>query len=263
VDLVHLSLVLLAATAGGAINSIAGGGTLLTFPAIVWLGVSPLVANATSTVALWPAALGSMWGYRRALAGARSWAVRFALPSLLGGATGAWLLLHTAADDFARIVPFLVLGATVLFLIQAPVMRWLRSRRAEAAEVSAPVRDEPQTPVWTFLACQFAVGVYGGYFGAGIGILMLAVLGFMGLTNIHQMNGLKNWGGLCMNAVAAGMFAFSGIVNWPVAIAMAVGGLLGGYGGAHLAQRVGQQPVRRAIIVIGFASFVWLLLRSM
>ncbi|HEU4563824.1 MAG TPA: sulfite exporter TauE/SafE family protein, partial [Gemmatimonadaceae bacterium] len=113
------------------------------------------------------------------------------------------------------------------------------------------------------LLFQLLVSVYGGYFGAGIGILMLAALGFMGLTNIHRMNGLKNWGGLCANAVAAGIFAFSGIVNWPVALAMAVGGLLGGYGGSRMAQRVGQRPVRRAIAVIGLASFVWLLFRPM
>jgi uncharacterized protein len=252
----ELGLVLIAATVGGAINSIAGGGTLVTFPAIVALGVPPLVANATSTVALWPAAVGSMWGYRRYLAQSRAWVIRFALPSLLGGGLGAWLLLHTAPHTFDRIVPFLVLGATVLFLLQETILRHWRK----------PV---PETPAGApgaarlgFLAAQFLVGVYGGYFGAGIGILMLAVLGFMGFTNIHTMNGLKNWGGLLMNAVAAVLFAVSGIVNWPVALAMASGGILGGYGGARLAQRVGQAPVRRMITIIGFAAFAYLLARN-
>ncbi|MDQ3950940.1 MAG: sulfite exporter TauE/SafE family protein, partial [Gemmatimonadota bacterium] len=106
---------------------------------------------------------------------------------------------------------------------------------------------------------QFLVAIYGGYFGAGVGILMLAALGFAGFTNIHQMNGLKNWGGLCMNAVAAITFAFSDIVNWPVALAMAVGATLGGYGGSRLAQRVRQRAVRRAIVVIGLTSGVWLM----
>ena len=110
------------------------------------------------------------------------------------------------------------------------------------------------------MAAQFGVAVYGGYFGAGIGILMLATLGAMGLTNIHRMNGLKNWGGLCINAVAAATFAFSGIVNWPVAVTMAAGGLAGGYGGARLALRVGQKWVRRVVVVIGFSAFVWLML---
>jgi uncharacterized membrane protein YfcA len=254
----QLLVALLAAAAGGAINAIAGGGTLLTFPAIVGLGLSPLVANATSTVALWPAAVGSLWGYRDELAGARGWALRFAVPSLAGGALGAWLLVHTPPDRFARLVPYLVLGATVLFLAQGPIMRRLRGRgEPKGGGGALPIR----LPLGVFYVCQFAIGVYGGYFGAGIGILMLATLGFMGLSNIHQMNGLKNWGGLCMNLVAAAMFAAAGIVDWPVAGAMAAGGLLGGYGGSRLAQRVGQQPVRRAIVAIGFAAFVWLLLR--
>ncbi|MEO8201535.1 MAG: sulfite exporter TauE/SafE family protein [Gemmatimonadota bacterium] len=251
-------LIFSAAAIGGTINAIAGGGTLVTFPAIVALGVPPLMANATSTVALWPGAVSSMWGYRGELAGARNWIVRFTLPSLLGGGLGAWLLLHTSDRSFAEIVPFLVLGATVLFLVQAPLMRWMRGRSLERAIAPEGV---PPAPPWRFLVAQFAVGIYGGYFGAGVGILMLAVLGFMGLTNIHTMNGLKNWGGLCMNAVAALLFVASGIVNWPVALAMAAGGLLGGYMGSRLAQRVGQQPVRRAITVIGFASFVYLLAR--
>jgi hypothetical protein len=118
-------------------------------------------------------------------------------------------------------------------------------------------------PNWVFLVWQFGVGVYGGYFGAGIGILMLAVLGLMGLTNIHQMNGLKNWGGLCINLVAAAMFAASGIVDWPLALAMACGGLIGGYAGSRMAQRVGQAAVRKAVVLIGFGSFAWLLLRPL
>jgi uncharacterized membrane protein YfcA len=253
-----LLLVTLAAAVGGAMNAIAGGGTLVTFPAIIALGVPPLVANATSTVALWPAAVGSMWGYRKELEGARPWAIRFAPPSLLGGALGAWLLLRTPAEQFERIVPFLVLGATILFLIQRPLMRRFRLGRNTEATSSD---EEAAAPPWSFLVFQFGVGVYGGYFGAGIGILMLAVLGLMGFRNIHRMNGLKNWGGLCMNAVAAAMFAFSGIVNWPVALAMAVGGLVGGYGGSRLAQAVGQERVRAAVVVIGLGSFVWLLVR--
>jgi uncharacterized protein len=251
-----LLLVTFAAAVGGAINAIAGGGTLLTFPAIVALGVPPLIANATSTVALWPAALGSMWGYRRELVGARAWAMRFAPPSLLGGGLGAWLLLRTPPERFDQIVPFLVLAATLLFLLQRPL-----ARRFRTASGPAGLPEEPRSPPWSFAVFQFGVGVYGGYFGAGIGIFMLAVLGLMGMGNIHRMNGLKNWGGLCMNAVASAIFAFSGIVNWPVALAMAVGGLLGGYGGSLLAQAVGQERVRGAVAVIGLGSFVWLLLR--
>ena len=249
-------LIFLAAAIGGAVNSIAGGGTLLTFPAIVWLGVPPLVANATSTVALWPGALGSMWAYRDELTDARRWLAWFTIPSLAGGAFGAWLLLHTSSDRFDSIVPFLVLGATVLFVAQRPLTRWLSPTTAEFAE---PEPSLPR-PSWKLFAAQFAVGVYGGYFGAGIGVLMLATLGAMGLTNIHRMNGLKNWGAMCMNGVAAVAFVVSGLVNWPVAIAMAAGGLAGGYTGARLALRAGQLWVRRAIVLIGLLAFVWLLL---
>lgn len=273
-----LAAVFIASVLGGGVNAIAGGGTLLTFPALVGLGVPALTANATSTVALWPGALSSMIGYRGELRGARAWVVRLTLPSVAGGAVGAWLLLHTPPDRFARIVPFLVLGATLLFQAQGPIMRRLARRRAAAAESATPestaadpapgsapesTGDDPRVAPWLFVVGQFAIGVYGGYFGAGIGILMLAGLGMMGFTNIHRMNGLKNWGAVCMNVVAAGIFAFSGIVNWPVAGAIAAGGLLGGYGGSRMAQRVGQQRVRRAIVLIGLASFLFLLLRGL
>ena len=249
-------LILLAAFAGGAVNSIAGGGTLLTFPALLGLGVRPIVANATSTVALWPGALASVWGYRGELAGAREWAKRWAIPSVLGGLAGAGLLLVTPPERFDVIVPWLVLGATLLFVLQKPVMRALnRTATDNAAELDPATRRAPAAA----LAYQFAVAIYGGYFGASIGILMLAVLGFLGFHNIHRMNGLKNWGGLCINAAAAITFALSSLVHWPVALTMALGAMSGGYVGARTAQRVPQKVVRHAIALIGFASGIWLL----
>jgi uncharacterized membrane protein YfcA len=235
-------------------NSVAGGGTMVTFPALVALGVPPLDANMTSTIALWPASISSMWGYRGELRGSRPWALGFAVPSLLGGAVGAWLLLRTPADRFAAIVPWLVLGATILFMIQRPVMRWIGRHRVESDHALTARR--PPTSV---LVYQFLVSVYGGYFGAGVGILMLAALGFMGLNNIHRMNGLKNWGGMCMNAVAAVMFAFSHLVNWPAALLMSVGAVAGGYIGSRTAQRFPQELVRASIVGIGLVSGVLLL----
>ena len=246
---------MIAAAVGGMINAVAGGGTLLTFPALIGLGVPAIVANATSTVALWPGMLSSMWGYRDELSGARRWAMTFAIPSLLGGFVGAMLLLITPADRFDAAVPWLVFGASALFLLQQRMVAATRRHGERVASTSDPATSTPALP---FLAFQFAVAVYGGYFGAGMGILMLAALGFMGLTNIHQMNGLKNWGGACMNFVAACTFAFTNLVNWPVAIAMAIGAVLGGYGGSRLAQRVGQTAVRRAVVAIGLASAAWL-----
>jgi uncharacterized membrane protein YfcA len=287
VDVTPLQLVLafLAAAAGAAVNAIAGGGTLITFPTLVAIGIPPIVANATSSVALWPGTVGSMWGYRRELAGARAWAVRFAIPSLLGGIVGALLLLRTSSERFSAIVPFLVLGATALFMAQGPLAAHLRRRQQLVARGSAsgepapvvpapadavvavdPVTSRPEplaAPPVAFLVYQFLVSIYGGYFGAGMGILMLAALGFMGLVNIHQMNGLKNWGGTCINFVAVTIFAVSGIVSWPIALVMAVGATIGGYAGSGLAQRVEQRTVRRAIIAIGLASGAWLLVQQL
>lgn len=266
-------LVFLAAAVGGGVNAVAGGGTLITFPAVVGLGVPPLAANATSTVALWPGSLAGMLGFRGELAGTRAWLVWFTAPSILGGVCGALLLLYTPAGRFEAIVPFLVLGATVLFLLQRPITRALARRniggaepaghpksaaQAEPTESSQP--DVMPRPSPLFLVAQFGVAVYGGYFGAGIGILMLAAFGLMGLTNIHKMNGLKNWGATCINGCAALMFVFSGIVVWPVALAMAAGSLAGGHIGARLAIRAGQIWVRRTVVAVGFGSFIWLLL---
>jgi uncharacterized membrane protein YfcA len=235
-------------------NAIAGGGTLLTFPALVGLGISPIVANATSTVALWPGAVSSFLGYRAELRGARKWAMGFAAPSLIGGGVGAWLLLKTPPARFDALVPWLVLGATALFMIQPFVMKRIRAHVAHDPAFD-PTAHAPSVGV---LVGQFIVAIYGGYFGAGVGILMLAVLGFMGLTNIHRMNGLKNFGGASMNFVAAAMFTFSGLVDWPVALAMATGSIVGGYIGSKGAQRVPQIYVRRAVVAIGLLGGLWL-----
>lgn len=249
---------MLATAVGSAVNSIAGGGTLLTFPALVGLGVPAIVANATSTVALVPGSLSAMVGYRSELSGARRWALQFAVPSVLGGIAGALLLLVTPADRFDAAVPWLVIGASTLFLIQRPLMQWLRSHRGTTSPGGDPALTDPPLAALGF---QFAVAVYGGYFGAGIGILMLAALGFMGFTNIHRMNGLKAWGGMCANVVAAATFAMSDLVNWRLAGAMAVAAVIGGYAGSRVAQRVPQERVRQAIVLIGFSSGSWLLIR--
>ena len=250
----RLALVALAAAGGSMVNSIAGGGTLLTFPALIWLGIPPLVANATSTVALWPGLLTSFSGYRDALRGAERWTVPWAVPSVLGGISGAVLLIWTPEQKFADSVPWLIWGATAIFIVQRPVMRWVVGH-------AVPVPDGAQlpTPRLGVLFFQFLIAIYGGYFGAGAGILQLAALGMMGLTNIHTMNGLKNWGGLNLNFVAVAIFAFSGIVNWPVALTMALGAAAGGVIGARVAQRVGQTWVRRTIIAIGLSSGAWML----
>src|SRR5947209_2332812 len=170
-SVLRLALVVLASLVGGTINAMAGGGTLLTFPALVGLGIPPLTANATSTVALWPASVSSMWGYRGPLRGARAWVVGFALPSLAGGLIGALLLIWTPAHTFSRVVPWLVLGATALFVAQGPLTRHLR-RRATLSSASGKRTEDERPPSAAILSFQFVIAIYGGYFGAGVGILM-------------------------------------------------------------------------------------------
>jgi uncharacterized membrane protein YfcA len=240
------------AFAAGMINSVAGGGTLISFPALVWIGRDPVVANATNALALWPGSLAGMLGYRRELAGTRRWAMMMIGPSLAGGIAGAVLLLKTPSATFSAIVPYLILLATALLTLQEPISRRFGGSHTESSR-----------KWWAIaLVSQFLVAVYGGYFGAGIGILMLAVLGLMGLSDIHQMNGLKNFLALGINGVAALYFAASGAVVWTDSLVMAAGAIAGGYGGAGLARKLGRTFVRRAIIIIGFAMAVSLFVRQ-
>ena len=240
-------------------NSVAGGGTLITFPTLLWMGRDPVIANATSTVALWPGSLGAMYGFRRELAGSRRWMLLLSGPSLVGGLVGAILLLRTPSQLFASLVPFLILFATILFAAQEPIMRALRKDNVAADERPAV---EPTRAWWVWAAVfQFFTSVYGGYFGAGIGIVMLAVLGLLGLTDIHHMNGLKNFFAVCINIVASAYFIVSGAINWPDAIVMTVGAIVGGYGGAGLARKLGRRAVRRAVVVIGIIITLSLLFR--
>jgi uncharacterized membrane protein YfcA len=240
------------AFAAGMINSVAGGGTLLSFPALIWLGRDPVIANATSTVALWPGSFGGMLGFRRELGESRRWVLWLAAPSLLGGALGAFLLLRTPSETFSAIVPYLILGATLLMAAQEQITRRLR--------LSGP--ESPSRAWWLFaLVFQFLVGVYGGYFGAGIGILMLAALGLLGLTDIHQMNGLKNLFALLINGIAAVYFIISGAVIWVDVLVMALAAIAGGYFAAGVARRLGRKFVRRLVILIGIAMAVSLFFR--
>ncbi len=253
-QLTHALIAFAAAFAAGSINSVAGGGTLLSFPALIWLGLNSVTANATSTVAIWPGSLGAMWGYRRELRTARARMLALVVPSLIGGITGAWLLKFTPPALFDKLVPFLILFATLLFMAQEAVQRMLKT--AEAAR--------HQSAKWLAgaIAFQLLVALYGGYFGAGIGILMLAALSVIGLTDIHQMNGLKNFFAVCINGVAAVYFIVSGMVYWPDVLIMAVGAIAGGIGGAGLARKLGRTAVRRIVICIGFAMAVSLFIKK-
>lgn len=237
-----------AAFAAGAINSIAGGGTLITFPVLVWLGLDPKVANGTSTVALWPGLFGGLFGYRRELANSSPILIRLGLTSIIGGAVGAWLLIVTPSKVFAQQVPFLILFATLLFMSNGVINKRLHLGSLEG---------KPTTLWWTgAIVFQFFSAIYGGYFGAGNGILMLAAMGLLGLNDLHRANGIKNFLGICINSIAVVSFAYAGLVVWHDALVMAVGALAGGYFGASMAVRIGQIWVRRGVIVIGLVIFV-------
>jgi uncharacterized membrane protein YfcA len=268
VALWQIPLVFLAAFVAGMMNSVAGGGTLVTFPTLVWIGIDPIQANITSTVALWPGSLGAMVGFRRELGDSRRWMLLLGAPSVVGGLIGARLLLLTPSPLFASIVPYLILFATILFAAGEPLMRRLRSN--DPRQVSEQASEQPSAKGgtnrakawWTgAIVFQFFVAIYGGYFGAGIGILMLAALGLLGLTDIHQMNGMKNFFAVCINMVAAFYFIASGRVEWGYALVMMVGAIAGGYGGAGLARKLGRKFVRRAVIFIGLTMALSLLLR--
>lgn len=242
------------ALVAGAINSIAGGGTILTFPLILALVGDSKVANITSTIGLWPASLGGAWGYRRDIAHLVKPFRSFFVISFFAGGAGALLLLWTRKGTFDALVPFLILGATSLFAVQSRLSAWLAHRQKEQLE--HPDNTPHPNRWWLILVAQVVVGLYGGYFGAGIGIMMLALLGFLGLTDIYQMNGLKNLGGLCINGLALAVFIVSDrflerSVNWPVAGAMALGGILGGYFCVGLARKVGPAAARGIIIAVG------------
>jgi hypothetical protein len=243
-----VSLCIVAAVAG-AINSVAGGGTLLTFPALVSaLGGSAeaaVIANATSTVALFPGALAGMAGYRHELSAARSWVRLLLLPSLAGGLIGSLLVIRLPAESFEALVPWLILTAATLF--------WLQPRIARAIGLGSGDNTSGPRNVGLVVGFQFCVAIYGGYFGAGIGILMLAALALIGLHDIHQMNGLKTLFNAAINGVAVVVFITSGKVDWAFALAMAVAAIAGGYGGARLARRLDRNVVRRIVVFIGFA----------
>ncbi|HEV2913368.1 MAG TPA: sulfite exporter TauE/SafE family protein [Pyrinomonadaceae bacterium] len=242
-----------AAFVAGMINSIAGGGTLITFPVLLWLGLDPKVANATSTVALWPGLFGGVFGFRKEMEDSRAHLLWLGLTSVVGGGVGALLLILTPSQTFARLVPFLILFATALFTLQEPIGRRLRlgervSPSAGASRWIAPV------------IVQFFSSIYGGYFGAGNGILMLAALGLFGLTDIHRANGIKNFLGICINSIAVLAFALSSLVYWPDALLMTLGAVAGGYYGASAARRLGRVFVRRTVVIIGLvigAVMLW------
>jgi uncharacterized membrane protein YfcA len=248
IDVPHVPNVLLATIAAflaGAINSVAGGGTLISFPALVWLGLPSIRANATSTVAIWPGSIGSIWGFRSEFGRPHPLLKWLSVSSLAGGGIGAILLRSTPAALFDRFVPFLILFATILFLVEGSIQKRMRKQGSSdhGRDISLPVA----------LTLNVLVAIYGGYFGAGLSIMMLSFLTFLGRTNILEMDALTSVFTLCVNGIAAILFILLKMVDWHYVVPMAIAAIVGGYGAAGVARRIGRVVVRRFVIVVGFA----------
>lgn len=235
------------AVLAGIINSVAGGGTLLTFPSLMYaLGDNAdaaVIANATSTIALFPGSLAAVWGYRNDLKGTRSSVLPLLLPSIIGGALGTWLVVSYPAKAFMLAVPWLILTATLLFMLQPLISRWT----GIGLPHEAPTRAT-QLGIFGF---QFLVALYGGYFGAGIGILMLSSLALMGSSDIHRMNAVKSLLASLINGTSVTMFIWQQKVNWPLALPMIVAGIIGGFVGATVARKLDKNHIRYSVIAVG------------
>lgn len=237
----QIALVGIAAFFAGAMNSVAGGGTFFSFPALLAVGVPPVVANASNSVALWPASLSGAWAYREELARYKRYLIPLGIASLLGGAAGGLLLLNIQDATFSKLIPWLLLFATLLFAFSGKISGWLRGAQAGQPRNSA-----------TALAGHAVVSVYGGFFGAGMGILMLASLAIAGHDDVHEINAIKNLLSAVIYSVTVLTFIIAGAVDWPYTLLMAATAILGGYLGARFARRIPALWLRRFIIVVGF-----------
>jgi len=233
-------LLFVAAAIGGALNAVAGGGSFLTLPALILAGVSPVAANATSTLALWPASLSSTFAYRRDIKASRRWMAALGATSVAGGLAGALLLVRTSDSSFLRLLPWLMLIAAATFTFGHKL------RRADWHPGLAVV-----------VVVQFFIATYGGYFGGGMGIMMLATMALAGMTDIHEMNGLKSFLGVAINGVALATFILSGSITWKYGLMMAVGATIGGYATAFVARKLDARYVRWFVIVIGWVMTIY------
>jgi len=269
-----VSSVLLFAVAfvGGALNAVAGGGSFLTLPTLLYAGVAPVAANATSTLAMWPASLASALAYREEIGRARAWMLRLGAISLAGGLLGGLLLVGTSDESFVRLLPWLMLVAATTFSFGGRLTALARDRRGQgvpATDTAVMVPDgnrpsgaihEVHVPLWT-LPLQLLIATYGGYFGGGMGIMMLAAMAVAGMTDMHEMNALKVVLAIAINGVALLAFVISGSIAWAPGLVMVVGGIAGGYAGAALARRVSGRLVRAIVIVVAWGMTAYFFVR--
>jgi uncharacterized membrane protein YfcA len=245
VHFAHPVFLFFAALIAGVLNSVAGGGSFLSFPALLFTGMPAIAANATNTAAVWPGTVASAVAYRNAFsAQARQLLPKLIAIGIVGGVIGARVLLSTPQTTFLHIIPWLLFSATLLFLAGPRITAWVRGRAA------AGKTSQPLTIAGYFLA--LVISIYIGYFGAGVGILVLSLLALLGMDDIHAMNGVKVLLVSIVNGVAMVTFIVAKMIVWPQATLMLVGSLIGGYGGAHYAQKMNPRQVRWVVIVVGF-----------
>jgi uncharacterized protein len=233
----------------GGLNAVAGGGSFITFPALIFTGVSPIAANATNNAAMWVAALASVEAYRQDLDVERRLLLMLIGASLLGGVIGSIALLYTEPNFFKKLIPYLLLVATTVFIFGESFKKLLQSlSQKNIAANKSPL---------SLVLLQLVIAIYGGFFGAGIGILMLATLTFAGIKNIHGINALKTCLGASINGVATIPFVLAGVIVWPQAVLMSLGGSLGSYAIARFARKVRPSILRGLIsmVAIGMTGY--------
>ena len=249
----HAIFLFLAAVLGGAINAVAGGGSFVSFPALLFTGVPPVPANATNTLALWVGVTASGGAYRSRFNISRRVMVPLIVAGVIGGLSGAFLLIHTPGQTFLKVLPWLLLGATLLFVFGKHL----------TGRISASVSHDASSAALAGAAVfELAVAVYGGYFGGGIGIMNLAMLAALGMTDIHAMNALKVVLGGVINGVATITFVITRAIVWPQAVVMIAGAILGGYFAAHFAQKLPQRWIRSFVILVGTGMTIYFFVRA-
>ena len=245
------SVLLLAAFVAGALNAVAGGGSFLTLPALVFTGVPPVIANATGTVALLPGYMAGAWGFKDDMQPPPGLSLKnVVLLSLIGGSAGAALLLFTPDHLFRKVVPWLLLAATAMFAFGPQLRAWAAGKNAEHTAPS----------VTKAALGMLAVAIYGGYFNGGLGILLLALFGLLGQTQLNAMNGMKNLVSALLTAIAVAIYAVGGIVEWKQALIMMITATAGGYIGARVARKIPAHILRWGIVVTGLVMagmFFW------
>ena len=250
-DISISSFLLLLSTAliGGLANALAGGGTFLVFPALVFTGLDPIVANATSAATMLPGGAASAWGYRKGSVYDQRMLRALMAASIAGGITGSVLVLLTPSARFARLVPYLMLSAALVFTFSKQIAQ------AAASHISDRTKWVP------LITGHYLISVYGGYFGAGMGVLMIVLFLLTANLNVHQSAALRFYCTLGINGLAVSIFAMRGVVEWRLSIPMALAAVTGGYLGAHLVRRMSAEAARRAVLVFAWVISVWLLVR--